>query len=705
MYSNLKEWLEAKRNQQTHRQLVVIAGDEDWAIKRADEIAQYLEYKHCLSVGTSTETLATNTNYRQYLGQEFDCLIYNAFRGFRANAVMALSGTIKASGLTLLICPNLEQWPDFDDPERIKRTSYGFDTEGTTSYFIQWLVNHIESTKDCAILTETGFSGSIATNSNDFSSLANDEATPDQQHAIQCITKVVTGHRRRPLVISADRGRGKSSALGMAAAELLKDRCRKILVTAPNVKACEQTFYHAQKLLPGSVRDKTALTLEGKQLQFLPPDALLKTKPEADLLLIDEAAAIPTPLLKKLLAQYSRVVFSTTVHGYEGSGRGFEIRFKKHLDNNTPNWQQVHLSDPIRWSRGDPLEAFWFDALLMKEETSQDSIDEAKPSIQELRFNRLSGKDLVEQPEQLSALFSLMVNAHYQTVPDDLQRLLDSPDHHVLTATYEGHIVGAILFVSEPAYLKVLTSDIQQGKRRVNGHLLSQSLCFHAGFQQATELTYYRTVRIAVNPLYQGLGIGSELLQQLQNIAQEQQVDMLGTSFGLEDTLLQFWQRNDYQLIRIGYQKDASSGEYSGLMMCPLSPKATKLCQQVKQAYSNEFTYQLPNRFNDLPCSLVQMGLEHLEYSGVSEGALLHLKQFSRGERPLELVEHLLFEFLLFSFSKAQYLQKDLSDIERETLVRYCLQRQSLETVCTHTGLTGKKQLKATLMSGVSKLL
>jgi tRNA(Met) cytidine acetyltransferase len=706
-YNRLQDWIQAKKTNPTHRQLIVVSGPEDWAIESTMALSDELKLSQCLNVGLQAvppHVSATNTNYRQYLGQEFDGLLYNAYQGFRANAVMALSGTIKREGLMFLLCPELNGWAAFSDPERKKRTSYGFDHANNASAFISRLVAKIKQADDVVLYTPEHFNGPLAVSSTQTSIGNGYEQTSCQNTALQKITKVVTGHRKRPLVIDADRGRGKSSVLGMAAAELLNGHCKDIIITAPNAKACQQAFIHAERILVGSVFNKMTLTLEDKQLRFIPPDVILATKPKTDLLLVDEAAAIPTPVLKQLLSHYNRMAFSTTVHGYEGSGRGFEIRFKKHLDTHTPDWQSLHLSEPIRWNKGDTLEDFWFDALLMKESATANqqlkTIDKDS-----LSFEVLQGKSLITRLELLSNIFSLMVNAHYQTVPDDLQRLLDSPDHFILVAKCNTTLVGVILYVSEPAYLSELTDDIHCGKRRVNGHLLSQSLCFHCGIKEATALTYIRTVRIAVNPQYQQQGIGSKLLQQLKTIAAEQQVDMLGTSFGLEEQLLNFWQKNNYHLIRIGHQKDASSGEHSGLMLSPTSAKANPLLQTAHADFSKEFAFQLSRHFKRLPYALVIRIIGSLSYPTLPQHSLTLIHQFSLNERPIELVERLLDALLLNTLSMNDSYRNMLTASEIHTLVSYVLQNQAIEDICSQVGLTGKKELKKVLVNCISKLL
>lgn len=57
----------------------------------------------------------------------------------------------------------------------------------------------------------------------------------------------------------------------------------------------------------------------------------------ADLLVVDEAAAIPLPIVKKMLGSYI-VFLSSTVNGYEGTGRSLSLKLMSQLkkENNAP---------------------------------------------------------------------------------------------------------------------------------------------------------------------------------------------------------------------------------------------------------------------------------------------------------------------------------------------------------------------------------
>ena len=72
---------------------------------------------------------------------------------------------------------------------------------------------------------------------------------------------------------------------------------------------------------------------------------------------MDEAAGIPLDSLATLLTFYPRIAMATTVHGYEGSGRGFLLRFREIIERHSRGWHPVTLGTPVRWAPGDLLEA------------------------------------------------------------------------------------------------------------------------------------------------------------------------------------------------------------------------------------------------------------------------------------------------------------------------------------------------------------
>jgi tRNA(Met) cytidine acetyltransferase len=65
----------------------------------------------------------------------------------------------------------------------------------------------------------------------------------------------------------------------------------------------------------------------GEGFRFMAPDALLAGDMRASWLIVDEAAAIPGPLLRQLVTRFPRTLLTTTVQGYEGTGRGFLLKF------------------------------------------------------------------------------------------------------------------------------------------------------------------------------------------------------------------------------------------------------------------------------------------------------------------------------------------------------------------------------------------
>ncbi len=420
--------------------------------------------------------------------------------------------------------------------------------------------------------------------------------TEDQRLAVAAILRAARGRARRPLVLVADRGRGKTAALGIAAGELLTGGMRRILVTAPRLAAVEPLFCLAATRCPAAQA--------AGELHFRAPDALCQAPEPADLLLVDEAAAIPAPLLECLLQAYPRLVFATTIHGYEGTGRGFEVRFRQALERLTPDYRRLELRTPIRWAADDPVEALVARALLLDANPTEDArVSGARPDgVEPVRFDRDA---LARDEATLSQLFGLLVLAHYQTRPLDLRHLLDGPNLQVHALRQGGQIVATALVAIEGGLDPDLAADIYQGRRRPQGHLLPQTLSAHAGLAAAPTLRWARIVRLAVHPAVQGRGLGRHLLQWILNQNRAQGLDLLGVSFGATADLLSFWAACGLTPVHLGTSRNAASGAHAAVVLRPLTPTGEDLARRARARFRRRFPLLLTGPFRHLEPGLV----------------------------------------------------------------------------------------------------
>lgn len=470
---------------------------------------------------------------RTLLGQEADTIVFDAHSGFDVNAFAAVCGTLRGGGTLFLLTPPLDTWADFPDPDYQRFIPYPYqpaDVEG------RFLWRFVKMLKDKPI-----FKHSCTREGN-------------YQHQSDAVETIVEANV--PVVLTADRGRGKSAALGMAASLLMAEG-KRVLLTAPSRATVAAVFKHA-----------------ANPPVFFAPDDLLQTLPDADVLLVDEAAAIPVPLLLKMLKQYPRCVFSTTLHGYEGSGRGFALRFQKLLDIHAPDWKSIRLYQPIRWAENDPLEHFINQVLLLDVDLAPSS------SYGESAEYRLLNRDELAQNEHLlRQLFGLLVTAHYQTRPSDLRQMLDAPDISIHVLEQGGEILAVALLSREGGLDAELTAAIHAGKRRPHGHPIPQTLTFHATIAGAAQLICERVMRIAVHPSLQGQGFGSQLLGYLVEYAEGSGADYIGVSYAMTPELFSFWERAGFVLARIGHRRDTASGSHSAVQIRGLTAAGKQLCE------------------------------------------------------------------------------------------------------------------------------
>ena len=559
-----------------NRQLWVITGKQSTAIARA---------KKLLANFPKAWVLDQPSTLKGVLGKEYRAVIYNMYHGFDPDLLGAVGGTIVAGGVLVLVTPSFEDWPLYPDPFKNRIANWPFQGSDLSSNSIERFIRKLESHAFIKRLSENEKIDVLAVPASQY--LPIHFQTQDQKRAIKSLCKIVRSRDPVPVVLEADRGRGKSAVLGKLVGELACEHLT-IIATAPSRVTADIIFHHAP---------------EYAHLSFISPDRLCKELPPADLLLVDEAAAIPSSLLTRMLKQYARIIFSTTVHGYEGTGRGFALRFKDQLDTLTPRWLKIKLNQPIRYGENDPLERFLFDSLLFDAKpVDQKNLKDFK--LTECKFRVLKPDRLARDDILLRNVFGLLVLAHYQTRPTDLRHMLDGKNISVAVMTWHGHVVATALSVVEGGIDTELAHEIHYGVRRPRGHLVPQSLAVHAGIADAPEYLTQRIMRIVVHPTLQRQGVGGLLLKTLEKKAN---ADYLSCSFGAAPGLITFWKKLGFSPVRLGLSRDASSGYHSVIMMKPLNTRGERLFKKAVTQFHRYLPVLLSEPLKDLETEIIQV--------------------------------------------------------------------------------------------------
>lgn len=396
--------------------------------------------------------------------------------------------------------------------------------------------------------------------------------TAEQAAVVAALAEVFDGPPGGAAALLADRGRGKSAALGMA----LAGRSDAML-TGPGADAVAE----AQRFAPGLV--------------FTPLAALLHGEARPTVIAVDEAAQIPVPALRRLVERHpqARFAFASTARGYEGTGRGFVLRFMAWLEG-AAAVRRLTLVEPIRWAAGDPVERFAFDALLLDAEPSRFE-DDPGP----LRAVRLDRDALAADEDTLRAVFGLLVHAHYRTTPRDLELLLDGPGVRLFALQTDEpapRIAAVNLLVDEGRLPADVARGLALGTARVRGQALAETLAADAGRPDAARLSMLRSVRIATHPALRQRGLAARLTEAVHAAAAaapEGPPDLFGTLFGATAALLGFRRSLGYRLVRLGVSGGRRAGEPAAVMIRPVSAAAQALVADLRGALARDLPRQL----------------------------------------------------------------------------------------------------------------
>ncbi|KAJ9648592.1 N-acetyltransferase 10 [Coniosporium tulheliwenetii] len=407
--------------------------------------------------------------------------------------------------------------------------------------------------------------------------------TVDQAKALLTFVDAISEKTLSSTVtLTAARGRGKSAALGVAVAAAIAHGYSNIFITSPspeNLKTLFEFIFKGfdalnyldhvdysiiQSTNPDFNKAIVRVNVHRQHRQTIqyiqPQDAY--TLGQAELLVIDEAAAIPLPLVRKLMGPYL-VFMASTINGYEGTGRSLSLKLIQQLREQSRggskktngadtdivdrasgkpskdagevslsgrSLREITLSEPIRYAPGDAVEKWLnrllcLDATLPRSKLSTGGCPDPK-SCQLLHVNRDTLFSFHPISEKfLQQMMALYVASHYKNSPNDLQLMSDAPAHQLFVLVPpvdessnrlpEPLCVIQVALEGQISRESVLNS-LSRGQR-AGGDLIPWLVSQQFQDPEFASLSGARVVRIATNPDYIGMGYGSRALELLMD--------------------------------------------------------------------------------------------------------------------------------------------------------------------------------------------
>lgn len=397
--------------------------------------------------------------------------------------------------------------------------------------------------------------------------------TINQAQAILQFIDVITEKSLNSTVaLTAGRGRGKSAALGIAMAAAISQGYSNVFVTSPLPENLKTLFEFVFKgfdalgyqehidydiiQLTNPAFNKAIVRVDIKHadhrqvIQYIAPQDH-QVLGQAELLVIDEAAAIPLPIVKRLLGPYL-VFMSSTINGYEGTGRSLSLKLIQQLRTQSVlgasdtavvsrdlkdkhvapaqhrQLKEVVLDEPIRYAPGDPMEK-WLNRLLCLDATLDKLKMPRMPHPDECNLFFVNRDTLFSYHPVLEVflqkMMALYVALHYKNSPNDLQLMLDAPAHQlfVLLPPIEpgnNRIPDPLCVVQLALEGEISKESVRKSLsrgQRAGGDLIPWLISQQFQDEEFALLLGARVVRIATNPEYLGMGYGSRALELLKD--------------------------------------------------------------------------------------------------------------------------------------------------------------------------------------------
>lgn len=406
--------------------------------------------------------------------------------------------------------------------------------------------------------------------------------TVDQAKALLTFVEAISEKTLSSTVaLTAGRGRGKSAALGLAIGAALAHDYSNIFVTSPDPENLKTLFEFVFKALDAlgyeehvdydvvqstNPEFKKAIVRVNvfrghrQTIQYIAPEDA-HVLGQAELVIIDEAAAIPLPLVRKLIGPYL-VFMASTINGYEGTGRSLSIKLIQQLREQTRptvakanavastsagpstskagtagkagaglvrSLREIKLDEPIRYSPGDEIEK-WLNHLLCLDATVVSKATQGCPHPSQCELYYVNRDTLFSYHAAsevfLQRMMALYVASHYKNSPNDLQMLSDAPAHHLFVllppikeddnALPDPLVVIQVALEGNISREAVLRELSHNGTRSA-GDMIPWVIAQQFQDNDFAMLSGARVVRIATHPDYARMGYGARALEALNS--------------------------------------------------------------------------------------------------------------------------------------------------------------------------------------------
>ncbi|KAI8541121.1 hypothetical protein RHMOL_Rhmol08G0037700 [Rhododendron molle] len=579
-------------------------------------------------------------------------------------------------------------------------------------------------------------------------------ATYDQGKAVSTFLHAILDRKvQSTTALTAARGRGKSAALGLGIAGAIAAGYSNIFVTAPTLENLKSLFEFVCRGLQAlkykkhfdydllrsrnpecrkAVRQINIYKQHKQTVQYIEPRDHLKLSPQVELLVIDEAAAIPLPLVRSLLGPCT-VFLSSTVNGYEGTGRSLSLKLLSHLEkqsqisgsNESQNgsFQKLELQESIRYSCGDPIES-WLNRLLCLDITNSAPPISRFPPPSECNLYYVERDTLFSFHKESEVLLQVCLEGQI------------SRDSALQSLRMRRQPAGDLLpwKISE-VYKETDFSSLSGVRIRGYGSAaLDQLTRYYEGqLTDITELDIKKAgganVQVNVGEAANEVSLLEEMITPRKNLPPllvhlserlPERIHYIGASFGLGADLFRFWKKQKFYPFYICYHPNNVTGEHSCIVLKPLNTSDIEntgngpvgFLTSFYQRFKRRFVKSLSVLFRELDYKLVMSILDpKINFSkgepSVSSEDTMDVKKLISPDELKELEAYTSYQeviHLVPGLAGCYFEEKlpvTLSHLEASVLL--CMGLQQLDIACIEGRMKIEKQQILSLFRKVLK--